>query len=50
MKRVLAAFAAGLALWTPVQLAAAEAPHPGEVDPRIRSIEYDEAQVVTLTG
>jgi type IV secretion system protein VirB9 len=29
---------------------AAEAPHPGFVDPRIRSIYYDSDQVVTLTG
>lgn len=48
--RAALALIAALALGAPLALQAADAPHPGMVDPRIRSITYDEGQVILLTG
>jgi type IV secretion system protein VirB9 len=49
--KVLIAFCLGLsALLAPPTAFAAEAPKPGLTDPRIRSLHYDEEQVVTLIG
>jgi type IV secretion system protein VirB9 len=50
MRSPIAIAALALSLAAAGPLSAAEAPHPGLVDPRIRSIEYDSDQVVLLTG
>jgi len=47
-RTLLAALAMGAALAGPVL--AADAPRPGAVDPRIRTVAYDPDQVVRLTG
>jgi type IV secretion system protein VirB9 len=50
MKPALALLALGLAFAAPALSLAAEAPRPGALDPRIRTIAYDPEQVVLLTG
>jgi len=50
MKLVSVALCLGLILGAPVVSIAAEAPKPGVVDARIRTIDYDADQVVLLTG
>lgn len=47
-RSLLAVLTIGAALAGPVL--AADAPHPGAVDPRIRTVAYDPDQVVRLTG
>ena len=50
MKRRLALYLTIAVLGAPPPTFGAETPKPGLMDPRIRSIHYDEEQVVTLTG
>ena len=50
MKPVVALCLTVAALIAPLPTQGAETPKPGLMDPRIRSIHYDEEQVVTLTG